>query len=132
VVIDEDSLEGCSAHPNTKAKLYCHNCYTAICSSCAPAGHSGHVVVQLNESFNQYQPLLEGLLSKAQVEVDLMDLSLSGAQRMCSSVGDKKLNAIKEVRDIFKQHRALLEQREQEVCGFVFVYSILTLTGFLT
>ena len=111
----EDGLQTCSTHDDQKASLFCHSCLSTVCSSCAQSDHSGHAVMGLNEAYTRYHSSVEQLLSKSQVEIKLLELSRSGAEKMRESVGEKQVMAVERVKQIFKEHRALLDKREQEV-----------------
>ena len=113
--VTEDRLRTCSTHDDQKASLFCHTCLSTVCASCAQSDHPGHAVIGVSEAYTRYRSSMEQLLSKNQVEIKLLELSRSGAEKMRESVGEKQVLAVERVKQIFKEHRALLDKREQEV-----------------
>ena len=114
-VINEDNIQSCLQHTSEKCSLFCHTCVKMVCKSCAITDHPHHMYMSLMEAYIRYRPTVEQLVSKAQVEINLLDLSLTGAEKMMSSVVVKQKEAVDRVKEIFQEHREVLAKREQEV-----------------
>ena len=112
---DEEKLLNCDIHPEEKVVFFCRGCVAAVCNSCALDHHSHHNCLSLKEAYTQYQPNIEELLGKAQVEINMLDLSFDAAEKMTESVVQKQNEAIAGVHKIFQAHREALMQREKEV-----------------
>ena len=112
---DEDSLPNCEVHPDEKQAFFCHMCMAIVCKSCALHNHSHHNCLSIREAYIHFKPNIEELLSKAQVEINMLDLSYDAAEKMTESIAKKKSEAIAGVHQIFQAHQEALAQREKEV-----------------
>ena len=112
----EDSPpQNCIVHKDVKVSLFCQSCLSILCSSCLVSDHTGHTIVSISEAYARYRPSMEQLCSKSEVEINLLDLSLVDAEKMCSSIGEKQSIAVETVRKLFQKHRTELDKREKEV-----------------
>lgn len=112
---DEDQLPNCDIHPDEKVAFFCHVCVVVVCKSCGLDHHSHHNCLGLKEAYAHFRPNIEELLSKTQVEINMLDLSYDAAERMTESVVQKQTEAVAGVHKIFQAHREALAQREKEV-----------------
>ncbi len=120
----EDSPKNCLIHEENKVTLFCQSCLTTVCQSCAQNDHTGHNVLSVADAYTRYRPSVDQLLSKSEVEINLLDLSLADAQKMCGSVGKQQTTAVERVRQVFQEHRVKLDKREQEVAVCVASYIV--------
>ena len=111
----ENLLSNCSIHSDEKVMFFCQVCIVVLCKSCALDHHSHHNCMALKEAYAHFKPNVEALLSKSQVEVNMLDLSHEAAEKMTESVVLKKSEAISDVHTIFQAHQEVLTQQEKEV-----------------
>ncbi len=114
--LDASPPNSCSIHEDSKVTLFCQSCLCTVCPSCAVSSHCGHSVLSVNEAYTLYGPSTQQQLGKSQVEINLLDLSLVDAEKMCTSVREKQSIAVETVRRLFQDHRTEVDKKEKEVC----------------
>lgn len=113
--LEEDELDSCEKHPDERLIFFCPPCATLVCKICLGVDHAHHNILSVHEALHRYRPNLKELLSKSQVELDLLEYSLTETKKMGSRVAEKQQEAVSEVRRIFQAHREEVGKREQEV-----------------
>ena len=111
----DEELSDCESHPEEKRAYFCQECVSVLCKSCVMDGHTHHSCMSLRDAYLHFRPTSRDLLGKAQVEIDMLDLSFDAAKKMTESVSEKKEAAAEEVHQIFQAHREALAQREKEI-----------------
>ena len=112
---EDEDLDQCERHPEEKLAYFCPTCAVLACKSCAGTEHVHHNFLGLSEAFVHFRPSLQDLLSKAQMEVELLEYLLTETKKMNASVSEKQQETVVNVRKIFQAHREAVAKREQEV-----------------
>lgn len=113
--IEEDEMELCVNHPEEKLAYFCLVCSDLECTICVSTEHAHHKCIELREAYSQFRPEIKVLLRKTQVELDLLQSSLTDVKKMNTKVNEKQKEAISNVKQIFQAHREAVAIREIEV-----------------
>ena len=115
LTIEEDEMESCANHPEEKLAYFCLICYDLKCKICISTDHAHHKCIELGEAYSQIRPMINDLVRRTQVELDLLQYSLSDVKKMNTKVNEKQQVAITNVKQIFQAHRDAVASRENEV-----------------
>ncbi len=112
---DEDEYQSCEKHAGMKLALFCSSCVVVACKKCVSSDHIHHNCITLREAYMHFKPSIKELLSKKEVELNMLDLSYEAAENMTKSIALKQQEAVEGAHKIFQAHREALTLREQEV-----------------
>lgn len=126
---EEDELESCGKHPDEKLAYLCPACAVLACKSCAGMEHAHHNCLGLREAFVHFRPNMEDLLGKSQVDLDLLEYSLTETKKMNAKVSEKQKEAVGDVQKIFQAHKEAVARREQEVISQINEISSMRITS---
>lgn len=115
VTIEEDEMESCTSHPEEKLAYFCLICSDLECKICVGTDHAHHKCIELREAYSHFRPGIKDILRKTQVELDLLQYSLTDIKKMSTKVSKKQQEAVANVKQIFQAHREAVAARENEV-----------------
>lgn len=115
LTIEEDEMESCPKHPEEVLAYFCLICSDLKCKTCVGTDHAHHKCIELQELYSHFSPRIKDLLRKTQVELDLLQYSLTDIKKMSTKVNEKQQEAITNVEQIFRAHREAVAAQENEV-----------------
>ncbi|KAL9655525.1 hypothetical protein ABK040_002192 [Willaertia magna] len=105
----------CKIHLEEEINLCCTNCGILTCKECFLKDHKLHYYMNVKDAYEEFIPVVSNSLNiieeyKTKLKTRINDLTL-----LRSNLETNKINAQDQVKDLFKQLRQFVDEREERV-----------------
>lgn len=111
-------IQFCSKHQMQPLNFFCEPCIMPICSDCTVIDHKesgGHIVMNVDEALEKYEPMLEETTKTTAAEKQSIDDKKSALERAFENVEQIQKELGVQIRQTFDRIRDTLDEREREL-----------------
>lgn len=113
------TINFCNNHKDYPLNFFCELCGILVCRDCTSTDHKeadGHPVIDLESVLPKYLPVLDKAMSDIESEKETLQEKRKAVDTAIEDMEQAQDTVVKEIHESFEKLRALLNEREKEIC----------------